>query len=138
MDLDILLFGDLIEKTAEYTVPRPDLLKRPFMLGPMAEIAPDVRHPVANKTMAELWSEFDRGGARDDAGGHRVVPGRVPGRVTCRKRRCTWTTDLPGDAAAAVHGEDLPGDERRRRREEQRGARDVFRRAHALAEWCSR
>jgi 2-amino-4-hydroxy-6-hydroxymethyldihydropteridine diphosphokinase len=60
MDLDILLFGDLIEKTAEYTVPRPDLIKRPFMLGPMAEMAPDVRHPLANKTIAELWSEFDR------------------------------------------------------------------------------
>ena len=64
MDLDILLFGDLIEKTAEYTVPRPDLLKRPFMLGPMAEISPNVRHPVVNKTMAELWGAFD-GGAHE-------------------------------------------------------------------------
>ncbi|MEO8061377.1 MAG: 2-amino-4-hydroxy-6-hydroxymethyldihydropteridine diphosphokinase [Pseudomonadota bacterium] len=62
MDLDILLYGDLIEKTAEYTVPRPDLVRRPFMLGPMAEIAPEVRHPATQKTMAELWSEFDRGG----------------------------------------------------------------------------
>ncbi|MEJ0085508.1 MAG: 2-amino-4-hydroxy-6-hydroxymethyldihydropteridine diphosphokinase [Pseudomonadota bacterium] len=62
MDLDILLYGDLIEKTAEYTVPRPDLIRRPFMLGPMAEIAPEVTHPVSHKTMAELWREFDRGG----------------------------------------------------------------------------
>ena len=62
MDLDILLYGDLIEKTAAYTVPRPDLVRRPFMLGPMAEIAPEVRHPVANKTIAELWREFDHGG----------------------------------------------------------------------------
>jgi 2-amino-4-hydroxy-6-hydroxymethyldihydropteridine diphosphokinase len=62
MDLDILLFGDLIEKTAEYTVPRPDLVKRPFMLRPMAELAPDVRHPLADKTIAELWGEFDRAG----------------------------------------------------------------------------
>jgi 2-amino-4-hydroxy-6-hydroxymethyldihydropteridine diphosphokinase len=61
MDLDILLYGDLIEKTAQYTVPRPDLIRRPFMLGPMAEIAPDVMHPVAHKTIAELWREFDRG-----------------------------------------------------------------------------
>jgi len=61
MDLDILLYGDLIEKTAQYTVPRPDLTRRPFMLGPMAEIAPDVVHPVAHKTIAELWREFDRG-----------------------------------------------------------------------------
>jgi len=62
MDLDILLYGDLIEKTAEYTVPRPDLVRRAFMLGPMAEIAPEVVHPVTHKTIAELWREFDRGG----------------------------------------------------------------------------
>jgi 2-amino-4-hydroxy-6-hydroxymethyldihydropteridine diphosphokinase len=60
MDLDILLYGDLIEKTAQYTVPRPDLIRRPFMLGPMAEIAPDVVHPIAKKTIADLWREFDR------------------------------------------------------------------------------
>jgi 2-amino-4-hydroxy-6-hydroxymethyldihydropteridine diphosphokinase len=60
MDLDVLLFGDLVEKTADYTLPRPDLLKRPFMLGPMAELAPEVRHPIAGATMRELWAAFDR------------------------------------------------------------------------------
>ena len=63
MDLDVLLFGDVVEKTAEYTLPRPDLQKRPYMLGPMAEIAPDVMHPTANKTIGQLWKEFDRGHA---------------------------------------------------------------------------
>jgi 2-amino-4-hydroxy-6-hydroxymethyldihydropteridine diphosphokinase len=62
MDLDVLLYGDLVEKTSEYTLPRPDLLKRPYMLGPMAEIAPDVVHPTVGKTMALLWKEFDRDG----------------------------------------------------------------------------
>jgi 2-amino-4-hydroxy-6-hydroxymethyldihydropteridine diphosphokinase len=61
MDLDVLLFGARIEKTAEYTLPRPDLLKRPYMLGPMAELAPQEMHPTANKTIGELWNEFDRG-----------------------------------------------------------------------------
>jgi 2-amino-4-hydroxy-6-hydroxymethyldihydropteridine diphosphokinase len=70
MDLDVLLFGDRIEKTADYTLPRPDLLKRPYMLGPMAEIAPAVMHPVAGKTIAELWREFDR-----DA--HSMVPASI-------------------------------------------------------------
>jgi 2-amino-4-hydroxy-6-hydroxymethyldihydropteridine diphosphokinase len=60
MDLDVLLFGGRIERTAEYTLPRPDLLKRPYMLGPLAEIAPDVMHPTANKTIGVLWQEFDR------------------------------------------------------------------------------
>jgi 2-amino-4-hydroxy-6-hydroxymethyldihydropteridine diphosphokinase len=62
MDLDVLLYGDRVEKTSEYTLPRPDLLKRPYMLGPMAEIAPEVRHPTAGKTIGELWREFDRDG----------------------------------------------------------------------------
>ncbi|HEV7607796.1 MAG TPA: 2-amino-4-hydroxy-6-hydroxymethyldihydropteridine diphosphokinase [Steroidobacteraceae bacterium] len=67
MDLDVLLFGARIEKTADYTLPRPDLLKRPFMLGPMAEIAADVVHPLAGKTIGELWREF----ARDS---HSMIP----------------------------------------------------------------
>ena len=62
MDLDVLLFGGRVEKTSEYTLPRPDLLKRPYMLGPMAEIAPDVVHPTVGKTIGVLWTEFDREG----------------------------------------------------------------------------
>jgi 2-amino-4-hydroxy-6-hydroxymethyldihydropteridine diphosphokinase len=62
MDLDVLLYGDRVEKTADYTLPRPDLLKRPYMLGPMAEIAPEVLHPTAGKTIAQLWQEFDSDG----------------------------------------------------------------------------
>jgi 2-amino-4-hydroxy-6-hydroxymethyldihydropteridine diphosphokinase len=76
MDLDVLLFGDLVEKTAEYTLPRTDLLKRPYMLGPMAEIAPEVVHPTAGRTIGELWREFDRDGHTMTAV---VVPGRESG-----------------------------------------------------------
>ncbi len=60
MDLDILLFGDLVCARPGLTLPRPDLLRRPYMLGPMAEIAPDVRHPTAGETMAQLWAGFPR------------------------------------------------------------------------------
>jgi len=75
MDLDVLLFGDRVEKTTEYTLPRPDLLKRPYMLGPMAEIAPEVMHPTANKTIGKLWEEFDGDGHAMTAVELEMVPG---------------------------------------------------------------
>lgn len=61
MDLDILLFGDLVSNEPGLVIPRPDLVKRPYMLKPMAEIAPDVRHPMLGKTMRELWESFSGG-----------------------------------------------------------------------------
>jgi 2-amino-4-hydroxy-6-hydroxymethyldihydropteridine diphosphokinase len=60
MDLDILLFADLIHEAPGVTLPRPCLLTQAYMLGPMAQIAPQLRHPVAGKTLAELWEAFDR------------------------------------------------------------------------------
>ncbi len=60
MDLDVLLFDDLVLSEPKITLPRPDLLKRPYMLGPLAEIAPDVVHPTARLTIGELWQRFDR------------------------------------------------------------------------------
>jgi 2-amino-4-hydroxy-6-hydroxymethyldihydropteridine diphosphokinase len=60
MDLDILLFGDLVATLPEARLPRPDLTKRPYMLGPLADIAPDLRHPVSKRSIRELWAEFDR------------------------------------------------------------------------------
>jgi 2-amino-4-hydroxy-6-hydroxymethyldihydropteridine diphosphokinase len=60
MDLDILLYDDLVCDEPGLTLPRPDLLRRAYMLGPLAEIAPELRHPTGNKTIRELWSEFDR------------------------------------------------------------------------------
>lgn len=59
MDLDILLFGDLVSSAPGLVIPRPDLLKRPYMLKPMADIGPDVQHPTLGKSMRELWNSFD-------------------------------------------------------------------------------
>ena len=39
---------------------RPDLVKRPFMLGPMADLAPDLVHPTLKVTIGELWRRFDQ------------------------------------------------------------------------------
>ena len=60
MDLDILMYGDMVCDEPGLVLPRPDLLRRAYMLGPMAELAPDLVHPLERATMAELWSRFDR------------------------------------------------------------------------------
>lgn len=62
MDLDILMYGDFVSNEPGLAIPRPDLLRRPYMLKPMADIAPDVRHPLANKSMHDLWMSFDSAG----------------------------------------------------------------------------
>jgi 2-amino-4-hydroxy-6-hydroxymethyldihydropteridine diphosphokinase len=60
MDLDILLYGELVCDEPGLKLPRPDLLRRAYMLGPLAEIAPAFRHPTANTSIGELWARFDR------------------------------------------------------------------------------
>lgn len=60
MDLDLLLFGQLVSDVPGRKLPRPDLLKRPYMLRPLAELAPTLIHPVSGTTMEELWKQFDQ------------------------------------------------------------------------------
>lgn len=60
MDIDLLLYGDLVCDEPHLVLPRPDLLKRAYMLGPLADIAPDLTHPTAGERIGELWRRFDR------------------------------------------------------------------------------
>jgi 2-amino-4-hydroxy-6-hydroxymethyldihydropteridine diphosphokinase len=60
MDLDVLLYGDLVCQEPRLILPRPDLLKRAYMLGPLAELAPDLLHPTQRQTIGELWGRFDQ------------------------------------------------------------------------------
>jgi 2-amino-4-hydroxy-6-hydroxymethyldihydropteridine diphosphokinase len=60
MDLDVLLYGDLVCQRPGLTLPRPDLLVRAYMLGPLADLAPDLVHPSAGVTIGELWRRFDQ------------------------------------------------------------------------------
>lgn len=60
LDLDLLLYGDMVCATHAITLPRPDLIKRSYMLGPLAELAPDLVHPTLKQSMADLWKGFDQ------------------------------------------------------------------------------
>jgi 2-amino-4-hydroxy-6-hydroxymethyldihydropteridine diphosphokinase len=54
LDLDLLLMGDWIVADEELSMPHPALVQRRFVLAPLAEIAPGLRHPQSNQTMADL------------------------------------------------------------------------------------
>ena len=59
IDLDILLFGDLILETPSLRIPHPELHKRKFSIIPCVEIDSVVIHPVYNKQLKEFLSEIE-------------------------------------------------------------------------------
>jgi 2-amino-4-hydroxy-6-hydroxymethyldihydropteridine diphosphokinase len=54
IDMDIIFFGDEVLDTKELTVPHPAMQHRRFVLAPLAEIAPEIMHPVLRQTVREL------------------------------------------------------------------------------------
>jgi 2-amino-4-hydroxy-6-hydroxymethyldihydropteridine diphosphokinase len=61
LDLDLLLHGDRVGRVGGKSLPHPDLLTRAWVLGPLAELAPALMHPVARERIDDLWRRFDRG-----------------------------------------------------------------------------
>lgn len=59
LDIDILLHGDRVGRHGETTLPRGEILKYAHVLKPLADLAPDLRHPVTGRTFAEHWSGFE-------------------------------------------------------------------------------
>jgi 2-amino-4-hydroxy-6-hydroxymethyldihydropteridine diphosphokinase len=60
LDIDLLLYDDLVLREPHLVVPRDEITEYAFMLGPLAEIAGDARHPVSGKTFRELWQAYDK------------------------------------------------------------------------------
>jgi 2-amino-4-hydroxy-6-hydroxymethyldihydropteridine diphosphokinase len=58
IDLDVLLYDDLIIKTPELEIPHQHIAEREFVLKPLAEIAPEKIHPVLKKSIKDLFLQF--------------------------------------------------------------------------------
>lgn len=63
IDIDVIFFGDSVIQTAGLTIPHPAMHERRFVLEPLAEIAPDVRHPVLKQTAREMRDALPQGPA---------------------------------------------------------------------------
>lgn len=62
LDIDLLLFGDMVQHTAHMDIPRIEIMQYAFVLLPLVEIAADVPHPEITQTLGEIWDNFDTSG----------------------------------------------------------------------------
>jgi len=58
IDVDILLFGSAVMRTPELEIPHPRLAERRFVLVPLADLEPGLRHPVTHRTVREMLAEL--------------------------------------------------------------------------------
>lgn len=62
LDIDILLYDDLVLCSPAVQIPRDEILEAAYVLRPLADLAPGVMHPVERVTLAELWRRFPKKG----------------------------------------------------------------------------
>ena len=65
LDLDQLLYGDLVMQMEGVNIPHPDIMRYNFVLKPLAELAGEVEHPEEEKTINELWEAYEEKGKMD-------------------------------------------------------------------------
>lgn len=75
LDLDLLLYGDVVLRDGALVLPRPEIEKVAFVLGPLAELVGDRPHPVHGEPFTALWARFEGIGAGE------LVPVDPAGRV---------------------------------------------------------
>jgi len=64
IDIDILLYGSFVIDTPDLQVPHPRMAERRFVLEPLAQLAPELRHPVLRRTVSELLAATRGQGVR--------------------------------------------------------------------------
>lgn len=89
LDCDLLMYGDCVD--ARRRLPRDDVLRFAFVLGPLAEISPQQAHPLDGRSFAEHWAQRRAGAALERICGYPELP-------------------LPANTASAVDCDDLSGD----------------------------
>jgi 2-amino-4-hydroxy-6-hydroxymethyldihydropteridine diphosphokinase len=60
IDLDLLLYENVVMQTSELTLPHPDMQNRDFVLLPLLDIAPELVHPLLHKTVREMAAELNK------------------------------------------------------------------------------
>ena len=64
IDIDVLLYGQSIIRTAKLEIPHPRMAERRFVLAPLADLSPDLRHPATHRTVKEMLDAAPRQGVR--------------------------------------------------------------------------
>jgi 2-amino-4-hydroxy-6-hydroxymethyldihydropteridine diphosphokinase len=58
LDIDLLLYDDIVRHDSQANLPHPDIQRYAFVLRPLADIAPDLRHPETKMAYREMWGQF--------------------------------------------------------------------------------
>ena len=58
VDLDLLLYGDLVSAKDSLSIPRPEILSEAYVLKPLVDVAGGLQHPVRKRSYADLWAKF--------------------------------------------------------------------------------